>query len=191
MADFRITNDLSTLSYAAGTGTISIVAGSVNIVGVGTLLNTELTAGMVILAAGQYLCFVSASNSTHAVVQTGPAVSISGATFQYAFMPAIDVPIPDYLRWNESIDLGNALARGQGRPSCTWTWTNIDTAVFATLQGYCPGKSARVYIRTINNLRLGTYQSYIAAMLWTDVEDVHGSTSQMPFKVEFRDLVLF
>ena len=48
----------------------------------------------------------------------------------------------------------------------------------------------RVYVRTVNDVRLGTYRTYEAALIWPDDEGKNGQNNTMPFRLEFRDMVL-
>lgn len=194
MSDFRIS---STLSYSAGSGTFSCAAGTINVTGVGTFFSLELVAGMVIQAAGQTLCVASITNDTHIVLQVAPVATITGAAFTFAALTTVDSfstpanpPVSDFNRWQDTYTTGDALERAVGRPDCTWTWTNIESSTFGSLQSICPNKSARVYIRTISDLRLGTYRTYTAAMIWPDNEGQLGGNNNMPFSIKFRDLVM-
>lgn len=194
MSDFRIAYSLS---YSAGSGTISCAAGTANVTGVGTFFTLELEVGMVIQAAGQTLCVHSITNDTHFAFQTAPTVTLTGAAFTFASLTLVDSfstpanpPVADISRWSTTRKTGDALERALGRPLCTWTWPNIESTTFSALQNYCIGKSVRVYIRTLNDLRLGTYQTYQAAMIWPDDEGKYSNNNNMPFSIQFRDLVM-
>lgn len=96
-------------------------------------------------------------------------------------------PAGDFMRWSVVLDTGDGLARGLGRPVVTWFWGYINPGLRTVLLGYCPGKSARVFIRTKAN-PLGTQSGiYEAAMLWPDND---GLLAQDGFRLVFRDLVL-
>lgn len=194
MSDFRI---IYTPSYAAGSGTISCTGGTINATGVGTFFTLELEAGMLIQAAGQTLCVQTITNDTHLIFQTAPTATLTGAAYTFAALTLVDSfstppnpPVADISRWTTTRKTGDALERGLGRMACTWTWPNIESTTFSTLQNYCIGKSVRVYIRTINDLRLGTYRTYRAAMIWPDDEGKYSNNNNMPFSIQFRDLVM-
>lgn len=96
-------------------------------------------------------------------------------------------PAGDFQRWTQVLDLGDALARGLGRPVASWYWGYIPVGLRGALLSYCPSKSARVYIRTRANplnTQTGVYQ---AAMIWPDDD---GLLAQNGFRIVFRDLVL-
>jgi len=95
-------------------------------------------------------------------------------------------PIGDFLRWSESIDLGDGLARGMGRAVATWYWCWIPPQMRIALRIYCSGKSARVYIRTEDDPSLSTSAVFQAAMIWPDNENLY---NQDEFRIVFRDLV--
>ena len=95
-------------------------------------------------------------------------------------------PIGDFLRWADTANLGNGLARALGRPIATWYWCFITTSQRQALMAYCPGKSARVFIRTEDDPNLHTSAVYEAAMLWPDNDNLW---NQDEFRITFRDLV--
>lgn len=95
-------------------------------------------------------------------------------------------PIGDFQRWIASEILGNGLVRALGRPVATWYWCYITPALRTALMVYCPGKSARVFIRTEDDPNLHTTEVYEAAMVWPDTDMLY---NQDEFRITFRDLV--
>lgn len=195
MSDFRLSDTAPV--FSAGTGTISCTAGAVNVTGVGTLFSTELEVGDILKVGAVYLAVLTITDDTHLVLQVAPVANISGAAFTYTTLPLVDsfstpaeVPVSSPIRWVEVLNTGDGLARGMGRPSTAWTWPNIGSTLFGALQAICSSKSVRVYVRTINDVRLGTYRTYEAALIWPDDEGKYGQSNTMPFSLEFRDMVL-
>ncbi len=94
-------------------------------------------------------------------------------------------PIGDFRRWIATADLGNGLSRALGRPLATWWWCWISTSQRQALMAYCPGKSARVFIRTEDDPNLHTSAVYEAAMIWPDTDNLW----DQDFRIEFRDLI--
>ena len=97
-----------------------------------------------------------------------------------------EAPLGDFRRWTDTADLGNALSRALGRPIATWYWCFIPPSMRVALMTYCPGKSARVFIRTEDDPNLHTTAVYEAAMLWPDTDMLY---NQDEFRLTFRDLV--
>jgi hypothetical protein len=174
-------------------GTGAITANTTALSGAGTAFNTELKAGDVITAAGQTLAIVSVTNATGAVLQTAPNPPLSGATFTYTPLTIVSAlhadavsPLGSYYAWTASKHLANGLERSVGRPRALWLWKNIAATARTALKTYCTGKSARVYICTLNDPSLGTYAAYQAAMIWPDGDNSYVAE----FTIELRDLVL-
>ena len=195
MSDYRLSNTAPV--FSAGTGTLSCTAGTINVTGVGTLFSTELEVGDILKVGAVYLAILIITDDTHLTLQVAPVANISGAAFTYTTLPLVDgfstpaeILVSEPVRWQEVRDTGDGLARGLGRPSTTWTWTNIGSTLFGALQSICSSKSVRVYVRTVNDVRLGTYRTYEAALIWPDDEGKYGQNNTMAFRLEFRDMVL-
>jgi len=71
--------------------------------------------------------------------------------------------VPDYVRFDT---LGDGTQRGRGWPGCEWRFPYISLTAVSALHSYCSGKSASVYICTLNEA--GTYSVYSAIMHWPD-----------------------
>lgn len=97
-----------------------------------------------------------------------------------------EAPVGDFRRWQATADLGNGLSRAMGRPIATWYWCWIPPLLRVALMTYCSGKSARVFIRTVNDPNVGTTEVYEAAMIWPDTDMLY---NQDEFRIVFRDLV--
>lgn len=184
---YRIGNTTTT---SAGSGSIS--SSGVNITGTFTDFDPEISVGSVIHAAGQTLVIATRTSDSVATVVTAPSPALSNASFTITAMVAVASltadsvdPLGDYLRWVESKDLGNGLARAVGRPLATWLWKNIGVNQRTSLNAICTGKSVRVYICTLNDPSNNTFETYQASMLWPDDDD----TYKPDFVIRFRDLV--
>lgn len=94
-------------------------------------------------------------------------------------------PVGDFHRWADVAALGNGLARAMGAPIATWYWCFIPPALRYALRAYCPSKSARVFIRTEDDV-IGTSAVFEAAMWWPDNENDRNPDE---FVIEFRDLI--
>lgn len=187
--DYRI-GDGTTVSQS---GTLS--SSGTAITGSGTSFTSDL-AGVPIVAAGQTLCVASVADPTHLTLVTAPTVALSGAAWAVISLTNIEAldanataPRSVHRPWEETRDTGDGLARGLGRPACTWNWGVISQTQRDALRAYCTGKAARVYIRTKSIDGGDAMQTYQAAMLWPDQED-RQATRRVPFTIEFRDMVL-
>jgi hypothetical protein len=182
-----------TVNVTSGTGTITLTG--VNIAGSGTNFDPEISAGTVIhtVTTGQTLVIATRTSDTVATVVTAPAVAVSGETFTITAMTAVAAltadsfdPIGSFNRWVSTVALGNGLARSLGRPLATWLWkVFIPVAQRTALKVYCTGKSARVYICTVNDPSADTFATYQASMLWPDNDNQY----DVDFVLEFRDLI--
>jgi hypothetical protein len=182
-------------SVLSGTGTISATTTTLSGAG-GSAFLSELYPGAVIIAAGQTLAIASVTTNSAAVLQSAPAIPLSGATFTIASMynltnlvPTVTHPRSSFKQWQVKISLGNGLARGAGRPSCSWVWGFITAAQYDKLRTFITGASTRVYIRTRTTESADSYKVYTAAALWPD-EVNRDATRRIGFTIDYRDLVL-
>lgn len=97
-----------------------------------------------------------------------------------------DLPLGDFQRWAVTLDLGDATVRALGRPIASWYWCYMSESTRVALQAYCPSKSARVYIRTVDNPASGATTTYSGVMIWPDTDYLY---NQDEFRLVFRDLV--
>jgi hypothetical protein len=80
-------------------------------------------------------------------------------------------PAYTFQSYSQSLALGNGTARGGGWPVATWAWGFITQAQYNAFKAaYCSGKSAAVYVYTINST--GSYQEYTATLVWPDERDL-------------------
>ena len=181
-------------THNTGTGTIS--ATTTALTGSGTQFATELYTGAVITAAGQTLAIASVTDGDESTLQTAPTTPLSGAAFEiYPLLNLSNVnlriphPRSTFKQWQAKIMLGNGLARGVGRPSCSWQWGFITAAQYDLLRAIVSNTSARCYIRTRTTEVNDSYKTYSAVGLWPD-EVNRDATRRVGFSIEFRDLVL-
>lgn len=113
-----------------------------------------------------------------------------------------EAPFGQFKTWSRIVDLGNGMQLGLGRPQAYWTWLIIPPLLKNILRStyiISPAKSARLYIRTVNNLTNNTFATYSAVAIWPEHENLYTSggfqiaysaSSTASFVLEFRDLVL-
>ena len=177
-----------------GTGTLT--ANTTALTGAGSAFNTELKIGDVITAAGQVLAIAAVKDADEATLQTAPNPPLSGAAFTITplytlrnLTVSVTFPRSSFKQWQSKIMLGNGLARGVGRPSCSWQWGFVTAAQYDQLRAYVAGASTRVYIRTRTTETNDSYKVYTASGIWPD-EVNRDATRRVGFTIEFKDLVL-
>lgn len=190
--DYRISSGATT---SHGTGTLTNAGASTTVSGNGTAFLTQLHIGDIIICSGQTLCVASIADDTTLTLVTATVGSFNLAPFDFDVLVNVEAlstgataPRSLHRAWEETRDTGDGLARGLGRPACTWNWGFISRAQRDALRIYCTGKSARVYIRTRANDSTDGYVTYQAAMLWPDNED-RQTGRRLNFTLEFRDMV--
>lgn len=179
-------------TIVAGTGTIGVTGTAMT--GSGSAFLSEIAPGDVIHASGYDLAVATVANDTTATVAHAPASNFSGQSFTIAKLSSgvvaaltndSSAPLGDFHHWMATIPLGDSLERAVGRPHASWLWKNVGVLQRAALNVFCPGKSARVYICTLNDPSVGTFAVYDAVMLWPDNDNAYNQD----FVIEFRDLV--
>lgn len=71
----------------------------------------------------------------------------------------------DYFSWAQTSWTSTGLTRGDGFPSCQWTFDFIPQAGVQALRTLCPGVSAPVYIRTRTDAA-DAFAVFLANMHW-------------------------
>lgn len=194
--DYRIGN----FSYSGGTGTLAATLGVAAVTGSGTAFTTQLQEGGVIVCNGYTLAIETITDNTHLTLQSVAPASFSGQAFTYNNLTNVknlagspSAPRSTFKPWVDAVDLGNGLRRGVGRPLAGWQWGFLTRQQRDALWAYVLGASTRLYVRTkINQNTTGyadKYQTYLAALLWPDSEDVQAGR-YLNFTLTFRDLVL-
>lgn len=110
------------------------------------------------------------------------------ADYEYAIGPSVvglqnledDLGIPPphpapFREWSKSYSAGDGLVHGDGFPSADWHWDYLSATHVAALHAYCAGKSATVYIRTLQ-ADFTTWANYYGVVIWPT----------MPEEAEFR-----
>jgi len=98
----------------------------------------------------------------------------------------VDPPKSTFEQYSDAVDLGDSTVRGLGYPVATWRWGFIPQDQYDQLRTYCSGKSAEVYIVTVEDD--GTYTKYSCVMIWPDMSQVEKQSKDGEFK--YMDFVL-
>jgi hypothetical protein len=179
-----------------GSGTISVSAASKSVVGSSTTFTTQLAVGSVIISDGQTLAVAAITDNTHLTLQSETGAAISSKAFDYYNLTNVETLTPTRpfapksapKPWFQSSDLGDGTARGMGRPVTSWQFGFVTQAFRNALRAYCPGKSARLFVRSREIDNSDDFITYSGVMLWPDQEQ-RDSTRRTQFNIEFRDLV--
>jgi hypothetical protein len=194
LSDFRIG---TSATQHAGTGTLSVSTGTTAVTGSGTAFTTELHVGDVIIAAGQTLSVAAIADATHLTLALAVGAALSSAAFAYnplvnveTLFGDINAPKPSYISYVDHFDLGDGTRRGVGRPRATWSWGLLSVTHRDLLRAYCPGDSARVYVRTRRYESADGMATFTAVVLWPAEEQRDSLSVRVPFGLEFRNMVL-
>ncbi len=105
---------------------------------------------------------------------------------------SIPVPAPKstFTPYADEQALVSGLVRGVGYPTATWTWGVLTRQERDALRAFCPGKSARIYIRTKTMDSADSYHTYQAVMVWATQEEERDTQRRLEFKVDFKSMVL-
>ena len=101
-------------------------------------------------------------------------------------------PASEFYDYSETLPTGDGLQTSRGFPYAVWKWDGfMPTALFNALRGYCPGASATVIIRTLQD-DYSTYAYYTAKMIWPELSsyqrNAKGYTSVI---IRFNNLVAY
>jgi hypothetical protein len=95
-------------------------------------------------------------------------------------------PTP-HLEWATTYECGDGRVYGDGFPSVEWHWDYLSAANIASLRTYCSGKSATVYIKTLEP-DYETYGTYSAIMVWPDEPGFQMGRVSTNFVLKFTHL---
>lgn len=98
-------------------------------------------------------------------------------------------PAP-YKEWATTYEAGDGKTHGDGWPSVIWNWDILLATYIGILRTYCTGKSASVYIKTLN-ADLVTYGTYSAIMHWPVMPDdftYRPGRAVLNFSIQFTHL---
>ena len=115
-------------------------------------------------------------------------IGLTVGTMQTMSALSVEDPQPTPTHYSQLLDLGDGSPRGMGWKRCYWRWAYIDVGDVQTLQTYCPGESATVYIKTVG--RSAGMEVYQALMVWPQVEPAEVSNIYEDFVIEFRKLIV-
>jgi hypothetical protein len=190
MSDYRIGTGSTA---AAGSGTITVSLASTSVSGSSTVFLTEAHVGDLILFGTSIVGSVAVvGNNTSLTLTYGSLLNLAGASYnidQLTLVSALNAdavdPLGSYYRWMETQPLGDGLERALGRPRAQWYWKNIGVGLRSALLAMIPGKSARVYVRTLVDPNLSTFATYQAAILWPDGDYAYNPD----FTFDLRDMI--
>lgn len=122
------------------------------------------------------------------------------ADYEYAIGTAADnlqnleddlgVPPPHpapHIEWGAEYQAGDGLVYGDGWPSVVWHFDFLSATHLAALRTYCTGKSAQVYIKTLEP-DLTTYGTYQAIMVWPTGGEYRVGRAKTDFEIRFTHL---
>lgn len=124
--------------------------------------------------------------------------SSGGMTLLSGLSTPVPFPAWTFQPWAEAVQLGDGKIGGFGLPKATWKWGFLTQAQRDMLRTFCTGKSALVYIRTLENetheitpsttpKTYTSYRDYLAVMIWPEKEDVF-ATRRLDFTIEFQQM---
>jgi hypothetical protein len=103
----------------------------------------------------------------------------------------VPLPVPRavFRDYSETITAASGRTFGRGYPYCQWVFSLLSSEQRQQLKTFCPGSSARVYIRTLNNSDV--YANYQAIMHWPEEEerDVSKRRDRLELTITFTHLV--
>lgn len=190
----------------AGTGTVTLVATSADVVGSGTNFLTY-HAGDTIVVTGEEHTVSFVTDNTHLTTVLPWGQSASGAAFtHYLLTPTIEdhtegghvavvFPRPIYMPYTQPLDLGDGSLRGGGWATAEWQWDILTRDQREALRAYMPATvpsvaptSALVRFRTSVNEENDVFVTFLGQMLWPPGE-TKDATARKPFSLKFRALV--
>lgn len=121
-------------------------------------------------------------------VTSGSMVKLENVYVSGSAVPVTD-PKSTYMPYADEQMLVSGLVRGVGLPIATWTWSVITREERDALRQYCPGKSARVYIRTKTMDTNDSYASFSAVMVWPTQEEERDFQRRVQLKITFKNMV--
>jgi hypothetical protein len=85
-------------------------------------------------------------------------------------MPVMS-PRSKFYDYSETVKISDGSVVSRGKPYATWEWGMMPEDLYEALRAICPGASASVVIRTLQD-DYTTYAYYNATMIWPDLTDV-------------------
>jgi hypothetical protein len=101
-------------------------------------------------------------------------------------------PASEFYDYSEALPTGDGARTSRGKPYAIWKWEgHIDIALFNALRVYCPGASASVYIRTLQD-DYSTYAYYTATMIWPELDSyTRDAKGYKGVIIRFENLVVY
>jgi hypothetical protein len=119
-----------------------------------------------------------------------------GSTSSTTNVEDLTTPLPPprglYNEYSAPTELASGKVRGGGWTEATWTFDFLTSAQLAQLRTFCTGKSATVYIRTLDDSE--TYPNYVyktGVMVWPDGSLRKQNGKFLDVVIRFRALVTF
>lgn len=94
-------------------------------------------------------------------------------------------PLSEYQAYSQAIDTADGAQQGEGWPLASWRWAFITLGARYSLKTYCPGRSALVYIRTLDDTK--TAIDARAIVIWPEKE-TRSASKVLEFTLQFRIL---
>lgn len=98
----------------------------------------------------------------------------------------ITAPQHSYRNAAQVFRLGSGLQKDLGKPIVTWSWNALSTEAREFLRAFCPGRSAEVVIRTLDDGLV--YYDYSCTMHWP-VDERPDAGYILDFTLTFTDLI--
>jgi hypothetical protein len=98
-----------------------------------------------------------------------------------------DIPVPfhdSYIPHSVEVDGADGLVYGHGWELTGWRWGFLHQDYRDILKNFCPGKSAEVYIRTLDDN--GNWDYCKANMIWPTQETPQNNGYIFDFSIQFR-----
>jgi hypothetical protein len=95
-------------------------------------------------------------------------------------------PAHQFSPGSEDIQLANGGVVTVGWIQSSWHWDYLEKSQYDILRTFCPGKSADITIRTLNQENI--WKNYTGKMIWPTVV-THSNSKVLDFTLNFRALV--
>lgn len=112
------------------------------------------------------------------------AIGTTAGNMRYLFDLDIIAPLSNFKPYSQAVELGDGSVKGMGVPVSEWYWAFVSEEERDILKGYCPGLSAEVFIRTLDdNL---DWRDFRALMIWPVESEDRQVGASMKFQLTFR-----
>jgi hypothetical protein len=117
------------------------------------------------------------------------AIGATLETIKYLFdySPKIMPPLSSFRPYSKAVETGAGGVLGMGWATAEWNWGFLPDDQRAHLKTLCPGLSAVVYVRILNDsLATPAWETYRAKMLWTPEPEDRQNANRMKARIVFR-----